>query len=71
MELRLAADAMDRTVSKFTIVHDAEQIIDAYRPLVTDVGADYVAIQIASTDPAEAVELVGRDVLPALSKLNA
>jgi coenzyme F420-dependent glucose-6-phosphate dehydrogenase len=72
MELRLAADAMDRAeiLSKYTIVHDAEQLIDAYRPLVTEVGADYVAIQVASTDPAGAIELVGRDVLPALRELG-
>lgn len=73
MELRLAADAMDRTeiLSKYTVVSDAEQIIDAYRPLVTEVGAAYVAIQVASTDPTAAVELVGRDVLPALRELGA
>ena len=73
MELRLAADAMDRTeiLSKYAVVNGAEQIIDAYRPLVTEVGADYVAIQVASTDPAAAVELVGRDVLPALRELEA
>ncbi|MGI9649266.1 MAG: LLM class flavin-dependent oxidoreductase, partial [Acidimicrobiia bacterium] len=72
MELRLAADAMDRDeiLSKYTIVHDPEQIIDAYRPLVTEIGAEYVAIQIASTDPAAAIELVGRDVLPALRELG-
>ncbi len=37
--------------------------------LVTDIGADYVSIQIASVDPASAIELVGRDVLPALREL--
>ncbi len=72
MELRLAADAMDRDeiLSKYTIVSDAEQLIDAYRPLITDIHADYVAIQVASTDPAGAIELVGRDVLPALRELS-
>ena len=71
MELRLAADAMDRSeiLSKYTIVHDPEQIIDAYRPLVTEIGAQYVAIQIASTDPAAAIELLVSDVLPALREL--
>ena len=71
MVLRIEADEMDRDeiLSKYTIVHDAEQIIEAYRPLVTDIGADYVAVQVASTDPAAAIELVGRDVLPALREL--
>jgi coenzyme F420-dependent glucose-6-phosphate dehydrogenase len=68
MELRMAADAMDRQeiLSKYTIVSDAEQIVEAYAPLARDIGADYVAIQVASTDPVSAIELVGRDVLPAL-----
>ena len=72
MVLRIEADAMDRDeiLSKYTIVHDAEQLIEAYRPLVTDIGADYIAIQVASTDPAAAIDLVGRDVLPALRHLG-
>ncbi len=72
MELRLAADQMDRQeiLSKYTVVTGAEQLIEAYRPLVTDIGAEYVAIQVASTDPASAIELVGREVLPALRELN-
>ncbi len=71
MVLRMEADAMDRDeiLSKYTIVHDADQLIEAYRPLVTDIGADYVAVQVASTDPAAAIDMVGRDVLPALREL--
>ncbi len=72
MVLRMGADAMDRAeiLSKYTIVRDPGQVIDAYRPLVTDIGADYVAVQIASTDPAAAIDMVGRDVLPALRELG-
>ncbi|NNL97015.1 MAG: TIGR03557 family F420-dependent LLM class oxidoreductase [Acidimicrobiia bacterium] len=72
MQLRIEADSMDRAdiLSRYTIVNDPEEIIEAYRPLVTDVGADYVAIQVASTDPAATIELVGRDVLPALRELG-
>lgn len=73
MELRIAADSMDRheILSKYTVVSEAEQMIEAYRPLVTEIGADYVAIQVASTDPEAAIDLVGRDVLPALRELAA
>jgi coenzyme F420-dependent glucose-6-phosphate dehydrogenase len=73
MQLRMAADEMDRDeiLSKYTIVSDAQQIIDAYLPLATSVGADYVAIQVASTDPAAAIELVGRDVLPELRERSS
>ncbi|HSI93716.1 MAG TPA: TIGR03557 family F420-dependent LLM class oxidoreductase, partial [Jiangellaceae bacterium] len=52
--LRERADAMDRAeiLAQYTIVRDVEQLADAYHPLITDVGADYVAIQVASVDPA-------------------
>ena len=72
MQLRIEADSMDRDeiLSKYTIVHDPGEIIEAYRPLVTDIGADYVSIQVASTDPVATIELVGREVLPALRELG-
>jgi coenzyme F420-dependent glucose-6-phosphate dehydrogenase len=60
----------DEILSKYTIVDDPEQIIDAYRPLVTEIGAEFVAIQVASTDPVAALEMVGGDVLPALRELG-
>jgi coenzyme F420-dependent glucose-6-phosphate dehydrogenase len=68
MVLRERADAMDRKeiLDKYTVVRDLEQLVEAYRPLVRDVGADYVAIQVASTDPAATIEQVGAEVLPAL-----
>ena len=49
MVLRQRADEMDRDeiLSKYTVVKDAAGVIDAYRPLVTDVGADVVSIQVA------------------------
>jgi coenzyme F420-dependent glucose-6-phosphate dehydrogenase len=66
--LRERADAMDRAeiLAQFTIVRDLEQLAAAYHPLITDVGADYVAIQVASVDPVDTIERVGRDVLPQL-----
>ena len=71
MTLRIAADNMDRheILSKYTIVNGPEQLIEAYAPLVTEIGAEYVAIQVASTDPAAAIDMVGGDVLPALREL--
>ncbi len=68
MVLRQRADEMDRQeiLSKYTIVRDLEQLAEAYRPLVHDVDADYVAIQVASTDPARTIERIGAEVLPAL-----
>ena len=38
--------------------------INAYHPLVTDVGADIVSIQVMSADPMATIELIGKEVLP-------
>lgn len=66
--LRERADAMDRAeiLGQYTIVRDLEQLAEAYHPLITDVGADYVAIQVMSVDPEDTIERIGRDVLPQL-----
>ncbi len=71
MVLRERADAMDRSeiLGRYTVVCTPEEIIDAYAPLVTQLGADVVAIQIASTDPDGVLRMLGRDVLPELRKL--
>lgn len=70
MELRLAADAMDRDeiLGKYSIVSSVEELIETYRPLV-EMGADYVAVQIASTDPDRTLAMVGAELLPELRKL--
>lgn len=66
--LRKRADEMDRDeiLSKFTVVRDVEQLVDTYRPLVTQLGAQYVAIQVMAADIDQALESVGREALPAL-----
>ncbi len=70
-ELRVKADQMDRdeVLASYTVVADAQGLIDAYRPLVTDVGADIVSIQVMSADPMAAIELIGKQVLPKLREL--
>jgi coenzyme F420-dependent glucose-6-phosphate dehydrogenase len=69
--LRQRADEMDRQeiLSKYTIVSTVEEVIAAYAPLVTHLGADYISIQVASTDPNHALRLVGSEVLPELRRL--
>lgn len=66
--LRQRADAMDRAeiLAQYTIVRDLDELAEAYRPLITDVGADYVAIQVACVDPHTTIEHMGADVLPRL-----
>ena len=71
MVLRERADEMDRDeiLSKYTIVTGPEQIIDAYRPLVTEIGADVISIQVASVDAHRAIAMIGSEVLPELRRL--
>jgi coenzyme F420-dependent glucose-6-phosphate dehydrogenase len=72
-ELRIKADDMDRDelLASYAVIPDAAGLINAYRPLVTDVGADIVSIQVMSADPMAAIELIGKEVLPELRKLAA
>ena len=53
-------------LASYTCVPDAAGLIDAYRPLVTDVGADIVSIQVMSEDPMATIGLIGKEVLPQL-----
>ncbi len=72
MVLRQRADEMDRDeiLGKYTVVSDPAEVIAAYAPLVTELGADVVAIQIASTNPDATLEMLGKEVLPELRKLG-
>ena len=67
-ELRKRADQMDRAelLNSYTCVRDAAGLIDVYRPLVTDVGADIVSVQVMSEDPMATIQMIGKEVLPAL-----
>jgi coenzyme F420-dependent glucose-6-phosphate dehydrogenase len=68
MILRQRADAMERSeiLRQYPIVRDIDELVDAYLPLVRDVGADYVAIQVASVDPMKAIDAIGTQALPRL-----
>jgi coenzyme F420-dependent glucose-6-phosphate dehydrogenase len=72
MVLRERADAMDRDeiLDKYTIVHGVDELIGAYAELVTDVGADYVSIQVASVDQNRVLDIMKSEVLPELRKLD-
>jgi coenzyme F420-dependent glucose-6-phosphate dehydrogenase len=67
-ELRIKADEMDprEVLASYAVVPDAAGLIEAYRPLVTDVSADIVSIQVMSEDPMSTIEMIGKEVLPAL-----
>jgi coenzyme F420-dependent glucose-6-phosphate dehydrogenase len=68
MELRIRADEMDpdEVLGSYAVVPDAAGLVEAYRPLVADVGADIVSIQVMSQDPMAAIEMIGKEVLPQL-----
>ncbi|HEX4088627.1 MAG TPA: TIGR03557 family F420-dependent LLM class oxidoreductase [Trebonia sp.] len=70
-ELRIKADEMDRAevLNSYTVVSDAAGLVAAYHPLVTDVGADLVSIQVMSADPMAAIAMIGKEVLPQLRAL--
>jgi coenzyme F420-dependent glucose-6-phosphate dehydrogenase len=71
-ELRIRADEMDPAdvLSSYTVVPDAAGLTEAYRPLVTDVGADIVSIQVMSPDPLATIKVIGDEVLPRLRALT-
>jgi coenzyme F420-dependent glucose-6-phosphate dehydrogenase len=67
-DLRYRADEMDRAevLGSYTIVSEAAGLVEAYRPLVHDVGADIVSIQVLSDDPMATIRMIGDEVLPKL-----
>lgn len=71
MVLRQRADEMDRdeVLGKFTICATIDEVIDAYAPIVSEIGAEYLSIQIASVDHKATIDLVGEQVLPALRSM--
>jgi len=66
--LRARADDLDRheVLSSYTIASTPDELIDAYRPLVDDLGADVISVQVMSNDQPEVIHMLGREVLPAL-----
>ena len=68
MELRTKADALPReeVLGRYSLVSTADDIVETYLPLVTEVGADIVTFQMASLDQEGLIELLGAEVLPRL-----
>ncbi len=66
--LRERADEMPReeVLGRYTLVNNPDEIIAAYRPLVTELEADIVTFQMASLDQPELIRLIGSEVLPVL-----
>jgi coenzyme F420-dependent glucose-6-phosphate dehydrogenase len=66
--LRARADDLDRSevLASYTIASNTEDIISAYLPLITELAADVVSVQVMSNDQPALIRMLGRDVLPVL-----
>ncbi|MGD2102418.1 MAG: TIGR03557 family F420-dependent LLM class oxidoreductase [Acidimicrobiia bacterium] len=66
--LRERADELPRedVLGRYTLVDSVEDIVEAYRPLVDDLGADIVTFQMASLDQPALIGTLGSEVLPRL-----
>lgn len=71
-ELREKADELPRddVLGRYSLVNSVDEIVDTYRPLVDDLGADIVTFQMASLDQPALIELLGKEVLPRLRGTN-
>jgi coenzyme F420-dependent glucose-6-phosphate dehydrogenase len=67
-DLRERADELPReeVLGRYSIARDAAGLVSTYLPLVEEVRADAVAIQITSLDQEATIALLGAEVLPAL-----
>lgn len=67
-ELREKADELPReeVLGRYSLVHTVDEIVDIYRPLVNELGADIVTFQMASLDQAALIERLGQEVIPRL-----
>jgi coenzyme F420-dependent glucose-6-phosphate dehydrogenase len=70
--LRERADELPReeVLGRYSRVDNAEEIVEVYRPLVETLKADIVTFQMASLDQPALINLLGRQVLPALKSLS-
>ena len=68
MELRIRADQMPRNevLDQYSRVTSADDYVETYLPLVTEVDAKVVTIQTTSLDQESTIAMLGRDVLPRL-----
>lgn len=69
--LRERADSMDREeiLAMYSLVSSAQDYIDVYSPLITELHADVVTIQTTSLDQESTIAMLGDEVLPALRDL--
>ena len=67
-ELREKADQLprDEVLGLYNLVHTVDEIVETYRPLVSELGADIVTFQMAALDQPALIRLLGTEVIPRL-----
>ncbi len=70
--LRERADDLPREeiLGRYSLVASVDEIVDTYLPLVSDLDADIVTLQMASTDQEGLIEMLGAEVLPRLRGIS-
>ena len=66
---RAARLPRDEVLGRYPMVATAQEIVENYRPLVEDLEADVVTIQMVSLDQRDLIRLLGSEVLPVLRNL--
>jgi len=68
LELRKVADSMPRDdiTSLFARTTHPKEIVDLYKPLIVDLGAHTIVIQVTSVAQEETIRMIGDEVLPKL-----
>lgn len=71
LDLRTRADQLPReeVLGRYSIVSNPDQIVETYRPLITELGADIVTLQMAGLEQENLIRLLGKEVLPRLRQL--
>lgn len=72
-DLRERADHLPReeVLGRYSIVSDAAEIVETYRPLIENCSADIVTLQMTSLDQESLIKMLGSDVLPSLRDISA
>ena len=72
-DLRERADQLPReeVLSRYSIVSDADEIVETYRPLIESCSADIVTLQMTSLNQEALIKMLGSEVLPRLRAIAA
>lgn len=70
--LRERADELPReeVLGRYSMVSSPKEIIEVYRPLVEELHADVVTFQMASLDQPSLIQMLGKEVIPALREIS-